>query len=144
MKKIIIITCHVSIDQDYTVHSPKHVIILRGREEFTLSGFHRADNGNGAWPAQPLGHICRPNMLGTGDLSGHLHTTPHLLSAHQPPNKYGYILQYRKTSNQPCKTNAFTCTFSLSCKLFSTKSVSFCSVKEKAVRVSVLNSLQLF
>jgi len=111
---------------------------LRSGQEFTLSGFHGADNENGAWPAQPSEHICRRNMLGTGGLSGHLHTARYLLSAHQT-TKYGYIFQLRKISNQAWKTKAFTCTFSLSCKLFSRKSVSFCSVKEKAVRVSVLN-----
>ena len=127
-----------------------HVIILRSWQEFTLSGFHRVDNENGAWPAQPLEHIYRQNMLGTGGLSGHLHTTRYLLSAHQRPNMgiylsiYIYIFQLRKISNQAWKTNAFTCTFSLSRKLFSWKSLSFCSVKEKPVRVSVLNCSNYF
>lgn len=46
-----------------------------------LTGFHTADNENGAWPAQPLEHICPHDMLGTGGPSGHLHTTQYLLSA---------------------------------------------------------------
>lgn len=79
-----IITGHVEIFWDCIVHSPDHVIISCNWWGFILSGFHTADNENGAWPAQPLEHIYPHNMMGTGGPSGHLHATQYLLSAHQP------------------------------------------------------------
>jgi len=48
-----------------------------------LSGFHTADNENGAWPAQLSEHIFPQNTLGIGGPFGHLQTAQYLLSAHE-------------------------------------------------------------